>query len=109
MGIDKEYQQQGLGRLLFRYAVQKLKMLNTPTIMLSAKTDNTKAIGLYTQEGFVPAPSYIPMKDTIFTFNVDVPADKLPAGNIIQRHPKTFLALSVPLIAGLLYLKYRYG
>lgn len=46
-------------------------------------------------------------EDLIFHLKVDVPADRLPKGNLIQQYPKSFLAFSAATLSSLLYLKFK--
>jgi ribosomal-protein-alanine N-acetyltransferase len=109
MGVDKEYQRKGYGRILFQHVVERLKELNTPTIMLATKRENSAAIALYEKEGFLCALSphaRATAKDLFFMLSVEVPADKLPKGNIIQRNPKAFFTLAVVAVCGFMYKKF---
>lgn len=109
MGVDKEYQRKGYGRMLFQHAVENLKDRNTPVIMLSTKADNVNAIALYEKEGFLCLLSpyhRANAQDLFFTRKVDVAADKLPKGNIIQRYPKTSGIVVLIALCGFIFRKY---
>jgi ribosomal protein S18 acetylase RimI-like enzyme len=116
MGVDKEYQHRGYGKALLQHAKAELKKLYAPVINLMVDSSNSSAIALYEREDFVckfnrralqEAGKRLP-SHLIFTCSVDVPKDKLPRGNLIQRHPKVTAAVFVTAAIGLwAYSKYR--
>ena len=73
-------------------------------IMLNVKAHNTKARKLYENCGFVwffQGPT-----DCIYTMQLNIPADKLPQGNIIQRHKKIAGLIAASALGGLIWWKY---
>ncbi|HVV14237.1 ribosomal protein S18-alanine N-acetyltransferase [Amycolatopsis sp.] len=52
IGVDPEYQGQGLGTGLLRALLARADELNAP-VFLEVRTDNERAIGLYDRHGFV--------------------------------------------------------
>lgn len=90
MGVDKDYQRQGIGRCLLAHAETELEKRNVPFINLWVKKDNIKARVLYEKEGYtcmIPEAALPYLPQLLYEKQVDIPADKLPQGNIIQRHP----------------------
>ncbi len=106
LGIDTNYQHQGLGRLLLQHALEKMKACYPSSIMLNTKRSNLTAQKLYQKEGFTPISAF--SQDIIYEMKLEVPADKQPQGNIIQRYPKTALATIVGISTGAL-LWWIYG
>jgi ribosomal protein S18 acetylase RimI-like enzyme len=111
LGIDKDYQHQGLGRLLLQHALAKMKACYPALIMINTKRHNTLAQHLYEKEGFklvYPNATDTTSQDFIYTMQFEIPAGKMPQGNIIQRYPKTTLAAIGGISTGAL-LWWLYG
>ncbi len=90
--IDPGFQKKGYGSHFLSSVTSEIEQQQkTKGIRLNVKTDNIPARCLYKKVGFEPmaeSPLFCSMvKES------DVPASELPQGNIIQRHPKTALAL----------------
>jgi ribosomal protein S18 acetylase RimI-like enzyme len=98
IGIDKNEQSKGYGKLLFQHAVRELKKQKIQYILLSVNRENSIARSLYEKEGFCLMETYSPI--VLYILMIDLPADQLPKGNIIQRHPRISLAAVLSCIAG---------
>ena len=100
--LAKEVQGKGYGSQLFTSIVDEIEASQTvAAVFLCVKSTNKVAKNLYEKEDFaieVVTPDFY-----IMNKKLAVPADKLPKGNLIQRYPKTALALAV---AG--YYAYKY-
>jgi ribosomal protein S18 acetylase RimI-like enzyme len=118
LGVDKDHQKQGFGKLLVRHAVKELEKLKAPNLSLTVKRDNIAARTLYEKEGFATRfadLSHLPPElqakfatlPMPYTKNLDIPADELPKGNIIQQYPGTSLAIGAASLGALAYYKYR--
>lgn len=122
MAIDKNHRKKGYGKLLFNHAITELNKCYVPIITVSVKKDNKAAIKLYEQAGFentlenslasirtenpeLYKKIYESMQDLYYTKKFDVPEYLLPKGNLIQRYPKTSLAI---LAAGTSAVSYYY-
>lgn len=106
LGIDSDYQGHGYGKQLLQHAIGQMCAQYVSSIVINAKIDNTKARSLYEKNGFACVFSY--GSDCIYLRAFNVPADKLPQGNIIQRHKKASLALMLGTLGGLIWWKYIY-
>ena len=87
-----DFQKQGYGFYFFSAITAEIEHLQKAQgIQLYVKTDNVPARRLYKKAGFeclFESPFLCAMGKKL-----DVPADKLPQGNVIQRYPKLSLAL----------------
>ena len=54
LGVEPAWQGQGIGRLLLRWGIARLRGLGATDVHLSVNTRNDGALGLYRREGFVP-------------------------------------------------------
>ena len=112
-GIDKEYHRKGFGTLLLKHTIEELKKLKVPSVFLMVKADNIAARTLYEKEGFVckfaspEAQAKLVNMPMPYTKKLDIPADELPKGNIIQQYPKTSLAIGALSLGTLAYYKYK--
>lgn len=52
IGVDREYRQRGLGRLLLRWGIWRLQQAGCATIDLEVVDSNDRALPLYESEGF---------------------------------------------------------
>lgn len=109
IGVKKEHQCKGYGSALLEYAVSNLKELKVPKIGLSVDKNNKRAQDFYQKRGFMPLlldkriPAAIMDKiPLIYELRVDISANELPQGNIIQRYPKTSFTLAAITVAGVI-------
>jgi len=107
MGVDSKNQKKGYGLLLLNHALNHLKELNTPDIMLTVKRDNVWAQKLYKKAGFEGLLTYQSMDDWFFTKKLNVDTSKHPRGNIIQRYPRTFCLTLLGSVAAIAYYAWR--
>lgn len=52
LGVDREYRQRGIGRILMREAIESLTKQGAKTIILATRIENFRAQNLYRQLGF---------------------------------------------------------
>ena len=104
LGIDFEHQGKGYGKKLMLHAIEKMEQNNMASASIAVKKSNTKAQKLYESCGFTIAISLD--DDFYYKKNLDVPEDKLPQGNIIQRNKKISTAIASLAIAGLVSWNY---
>ena len=102
IGVDQEHQKQGYGTQLLKYAIQKCTEQNTSTIQLAVKTDNP-AKNMYAKAGFTSVGQYSGQER--LQLKINVPADKLPKGNLIQQYPKITFALLASAVGAYFYKK----
>lgn len=95
MGVDKDHQSKGYGSALIDHAIAGLEKLNAPNIRLTVEKENSKALQLYKKKGFISQGYWHELR-------LNIPADRIPQGNIIQRYPLTSLSVAA-LAAGLWY------
>lgn len=50
--IDKEYQNQGFGKMMLEFVIELVRSTNVPTISLEVRESNERAIHLYEKYGF---------------------------------------------------------
>lgn len=96
MGVDKEYRRKGYGKMLLEHAIDELKNRNVPKIVLAVNKDNSSARELYQKTGFrciIPDDMHDHLPQLFYERRFDIPAELLPQGNIIQRHPKASLSM----------------
>ncbi len=95
IGVDQNYIGKGVGHALLNRTIEKLTAAKVPTIQLAVNTKNERAQKFYKSHGFTPLFETNISKKTneqrsyFYTKKIDIPADELPQGNIIQRYPKT--------------------
>ncbi len=95
IGVDTEHQKKGYGTLLLDHAIEELKKLNAPNIILAVQSDNINAQKLYEKKNFqCPMQTRIKGKDFYYRLKLDIPSDRLERGNILQRRPKASLSLA---------------
>ncbi len=104
IALDPAYQGKGYGAQLLAHVIEKMEQNNMPTAMLNVKVNNTKARKLYEKAGFVPLAHA--GDDIFYTKQLNIPTDKLPQGNSIQRHKKISTAIAVLTLASLVWWKY---
>ena len=103
MGVDTEYQGKGYGKLLLNHAIEQLTILKVPKISLNTKLDNIKAQSIYEKAGFKGMAAGT---EVYYTKEIDIPADQLPQGNIIQRNPKISALIAATGISSYLWWKH---
>ncbi len=116
IGVAKDHQGNGYGKELLNHAIQELAKLKVPKIQLTVKRTNIGAIKFYEKTGFVcvfpeptlPANIKDRFEDYSYSFKLNIPADQLPQGNILQRNPKkTALIVSAAIASLIWYLKFN--
>ncbi len=111
LGVAAGYQKKGIGRTLLESACKDLETQKAQYISLFVNVDNDDARALYEKCGFKnlyeavvkDERSLLTVKQLLdkvgypfqlqYRKETNTPANKLPQGNIIQRNPKTSLAL----------------
>ena len=108
MGVAKKHLRRGYGLALLQHAVAELKDRNVQGVALMVKRGNVGARSLYEKAGFV-CPVKPQFRDVvpqlIYQRSFDVPSELLPQGNIIQRYPKTSLAVASLAVLFFVYRK----
>lgn len=104
IGVDSAHQRKGYGKQLMSHAIEKMKQNYIPSVSLAAKKSNNTAQKLYESCGLKIVVSL--GDDFYYNKTLDVPTDKLPQGNSIQRHKKTSAAIATLAISGLTLWKY---
>jgi predicted acetyltransferase len=98
LGVSQEHRGKGYGKILLDDALARIKAEYPAIIMLETGKDNKVAQSLYENAGFKkmfePTEKHV---SVAYMQALEVPHDKRPYGNIIQRHPKTALATVVSM------------
>jgi ribosomal-protein-alanine N-acetyltransferase len=94
IGIDKKYQHQGYGKVLLQHVIEQATNKYASAVTLATNVNNTVARHMFEQAGFTLAQIEYDVVAN-YDLTIDIPADKLPQGNIIQRHSGESLATLV--------------
>lgn len=106
LGIDRQYQRKGYAQKLIKYALSDFERLKCPEVSFCLKKYNIPAKSLIEKMAFICNKSeeeQMYLTELRYTYQLPVPAHDLPQGNIIQRYPRT--ALAIMGAGGLLWLK----
>ena len=104
MGVNKEYQHQGIGAILLDFSIRFLRMHKAQSIYVLVEKDNIVAQQLYAKFGFRDITNLAWKNATAIRFfeyslDTNIAQSQRIQGNAMQRYPKLSLAIGTGFVA----------